>query len=64
MRIPWRKPAQGNHSLDQPARLPQRWVVILGLGGHVGLDLSTTMGPGVGLPTGLAAIGLLHSIMD
>ncbi|MFC4530815.1 hypothetical protein [Sphaerisporangium dianthi] len=64
MRIPWRQPAQNAPFSTQPTRLPQRWVLILGLSGNLTTNMTTAMGPGVGLPAGLAAVGLLHSIMD
>jgi hypothetical protein len=47
-----------------PPRLPQRWVVILGVSTLLGLFAASVGGPVVGITTALIAIGLLHQIMD
>lgn len=48
----------------EPARLPQRWALILvvALGLGTGITLASNIVAGV--TAGLAAVGLLHAIMD
>lgn len=64
MRIPWRNPAENTRTPKQPPRLPQRWVVILGLAGVMGVMLGTASNAGTGLTVGLTIVALLHSVMD
>jgi hypothetical protein len=47
-----------------PARLPQRWVVILGFAATATLALSLTIDVTLGVGAGLTLTGLLHAIMD
>ncbi|SEG15220.1 hypothetical protein SAMN04489712_103409 [Thermomonospora echinospora] len=47
-----------------PARLPQRWVVILAVAGVTGAVLAARVDPVTGLTAGLAIVGLLHTVMD
>jgi hypothetical protein len=48
----------------EPPRIPQRWVVILGLAIGATIALSLTVSVAVGIMAGIAIVGLLHTIMD
>lgn len=45
-------------------RLPQRWVTILAVSSAIAVVAGFLTNPMVGVPVWLAAIGLLHQIMD
>jgi hypothetical protein len=59
-----RKTAQEGGSRNEPSRLPQRWVIILGLGSAATVTLSLTASVAIGTMAGVAIVGLLHKIMD
>jgi hypothetical protein len=64
MRLPWDKSPETSGSLNQPPRLPQRWVIILTLASAAAVTLSITVNLGVGATVGVLSVGLLHEIMD
>lgn len=49
---------------DQPARLPQRWAIILGLASTAAVTLGVGVNIATGATVGLGIIGLLHAIVD
>ena len=49
---------------ERPPRLPLRWAVILGFASVLIVVLSVAVSPVVGIPAGLAAVGLLDQILE
>ncbi|MGI8328882.1 hypothetical protein ACRYCC_02890 [Actinomadura scrupuli] len=71
MRLSRRNPGEGGRRADQPggpadqpARLPQRWAIILGLASTATITLSIGVNIATGATVGLGIIGLLHAIID
>ncbi|WP_344950737.1 hypothetical protein [Actinomadura miaoliensis] len=51
-------------SPQEPDRLPQRWAIILGIAGVVGVSLAVQVDVAAGATVGTCVIALLHTIMD
>jgi hypothetical protein len=64
MRAPRRNTDEDDGPPRRSDRLPQRWVIILGLGGAAGVALGITADITAGATAGLGVVGLLHAIMD
>ncbi|MFC4588713.1 hypothetical protein ACFO8L_21675 [Sphaerisporangium corydalis] len=64
MRIAWRNPAENTPPPRRPTRIPQRWVVILGVAGAIGAALGVTGDTDVALTMALSVVALLHSVME
>jgi hypothetical protein len=59
-----RKSAETPPVKEEPPRLQLRWLIILSLAGAVTLTLSVEASPALGIPVGIAIIGLLHTIIE
>jgi hypothetical protein len=64
MRVPRRNAEDAGEPPQRSDRLPQRWVIILGLAGVAGLALGLKTDVTAGVTAGLGVVGLLHAIMD
>lgn len=58
-----RRPLHPNHQPEEPARLPVRWVVIVGLSAAVGIMVGTAKGLPAGVLASLVVAGVLNKMV-